>query len=123
ELLHGLLADDSVARVTVLGRRAPAEAHPKLQFQAVDFAALPKLAPVDECYIALGTTIKVAGSQQAFRAVDHDAVVNVAKAAKASRSRSRTIWAGSSRATTAPSPWQACRTPCCVASLRRKAGA
>src|SRR3954471_4783468 len=87
ELLRGLLADDSVARVTVLGRRAPAEAHPKLQFKAVDFGAVPKLAAVDECYIALGTTIKVAGSQQAFRAVDHDAVVNVAKAAKAAGAR------------------------------------
>jgi uncharacterized protein YbjT (DUF2867 family) len=87
ELLHGLLADDSVARDTVLGRRAPAESHPKLQFQAVDFAKLPKLAPIDECYVALGTTIKVAGSQQAFRAVDYDAVVNVAKAAKAAGAR------------------------------------
>jgi uncharacterized protein YbjT (DUF2867 family) len=38
---------------------------------------------VDEAFIALGTTIKVAGSQAAFRAVDFDAVVAVAKAAKA----------------------------------------
>ncbi|MEJ6022402.1 NAD(P)H-binding protein [Ramlibacter sp. PS4R-6] len=87
ELLRGLLADDSVARVIVLGRRAPAESHPKLEAMAVDFAQLPKLPKVDECYIALGTTIKVAGSQQAFRAVDYDAVVNVAKAAKAAGAR------------------------------------
>ncbi len=36
-----------------------------------------------EAFIALGTTIKVAGSQEAFRAIDFDAVLAVAKAAKA----------------------------------------
>ena len=41
---------------------------------------MPRL---DDAFIALGTTIKVAGSQEAFRAVDFDAVVAVAKAAKA----------------------------------------
>ena len=34
-------------------------------------------------YLALGTTIKVAGSQAAFRAVDHDANLAVAQAALA----------------------------------------
>jgi uncharacterized protein YbjT (DUF2867 family) len=37
---------------------------------------------VDECFITLGTTIKVAGSQAAFKAIDLDAVVAVAVAAK-----------------------------------------
>lgn len=37
----------------------------------------------DDVYIALGTTIKVAGSQQAFRAVDFDAVVALATSARA----------------------------------------
>jgi uncharacterized protein YbjT (DUF2867 family) len=83
EILRGLLADASVARVVALGRTAPPESHPKLEFIAVDFAALPRLPAVDECYIALGTTIKTAGSQRAFHAVDYDAVVNVAKAARA----------------------------------------
>ena len=48
----------------------------------VDFEALQPLAPVDEVYLALGTTIKVAGSQAAFRAVDLDANVAVARAAR-----------------------------------------
>src|SRR6476469_1193417 len=87
EILRGLLADDAVASVVTVGRRAPAEPHSKLQILAIDFAAVPALPRVDECYIALGTTIKVAGSQQAFRAVDHDAVVNVAKAARAAGAR------------------------------------
>ena len=41
-----------------------------------------KLPPVDDVFIALGTTIKVAGSSSAFRAVDFDAVVAVARAAR-----------------------------------------
>lgn len=83
EILRGLLADDAVSQVHALARKAQAESNPKLRTHVVDFAALPALPAVDECYIALGTTIKVAGSQAAFRAVDYDAVVNTAKAAKA----------------------------------------
>src|SRR5438045_6711271 len=83
ELLAGLLADDSVAAVHSLGRRALDVSHPKLTQHRTDFKALPALSGVDEAFIALGTTIKVAGSKEGFRAVDHDAVIAVAKAAKA----------------------------------------
>ncbi|ALN81292.1 hypothetical protein LA76x_3164 [Lysobacter antibioticus] len=60
-----------------------AELHPKLTAHVVDFAALPALPLADELYLALGTTIKVAGSQAAFRAVDYDANLAVATAALA----------------------------------------
>lgn len=83
EILAGLLADDGVATVHALVRRPIAQNHPKLNLLQVDFAALTALPAADECFIALGTTIKVAGSQQAFRAVDHDAVIAVARAAHA----------------------------------------
>jgi uncharacterized protein YbjT (DUF2867 family) len=91
DVLAGLLADDSVAAVHTLGRRDVPLRHPKLIQHKIDFKAastssgqaLPALPSVDEAFIALGTTIKVAGSQEAFRAVDHDAVIAVAKAAKA----------------------------------------
>lgn len=86
-ILQGLLADPSVASVHVLARRAPALEHPKLHVQAVDFAALPPLPAVDEAYLALGTTIKVAGSQAAFRAVDFEANLAVARAAQAAGAR------------------------------------
>jgi uncharacterized protein YbjT (DUF2867 family) len=82
-ILDGLLADSSVAVVHGLARRPLQESHPKLQVHAVDFAALPALPRVDEAYLALGTTIKVAGSQAAFRAVDFDANLAVARAAMA----------------------------------------
>ncbi len=58
----------------------------------VDFAQLsnPRAAPlpaVDDVFIALGTTIKVAGSQAAFRRVDFDHVVATARAARAAGAR------------------------------------
>jgi uncharacterized protein YbjT (DUF2867 family) len=83
EILEGLLADQTVAAVHSLGRRAPAIRHPKLTAHVVDLAALPSLPPADEVYLAVGTTIKIAGSQAAFRAVDHDANLAVATAALA----------------------------------------
>lgn len=83
ELLRGLLADPSVTAIHVLARRAPAASHPKLTAHTVDFRALPVLPPVDEVFLALGTTIKAAGSREAFRAVDFDANFAVAKAALA----------------------------------------
>lgn len=48
-----------------------------------DFAALPPLPPALVAASALGTTIRVAGSQAAFRAVDHGAVLAFARAAQA----------------------------------------
>ncbi len=84
ELLRGLLADAGVATVHALVRRPLADTHPKLVVQVVDFAALPPLPAAEEVYLALGTTIRVAGSQAAFRAVDFDANLAVAEAARSS---------------------------------------
>lgn len=67
----------------MLARRALPLRHPRLTVHTVDFAALPPLSHVDEAYLALGTTIRVAGSQTAFRAVDFDANLAVARAARA----------------------------------------
>lgn len=86
-ILDGLLADPSVTAVHALGRRAGSVSHPKLTWQVVDFTALPALPRVDEVYLALGTTIKTAGSQAAFRAVDFDANLAVARAACAAGAR------------------------------------
>ena len=85
-LLARLLADPAYCRVTVLARRALAgqRADAKLDWREVDFSRLPDPFPaVDDVYIALGTTIGVAGSEAAFRRVDFDAVVDVARAARA----------------------------------------
>ena len=84
EILATLLADEAYAAVHSVARRALATIHPKLSCHLVDFAALPALPAVDDVFIALGTTIKVAGSRQAFHAVDFDAVLAVAAAARSS---------------------------------------
>lgn len=84
EVLAALLADETYSAVHCVGRRAPPVSHPRLTCHTVDFGALPALPHVDDVYIALGTTIKVAGSQAAFRAVDYEAVVAVAQAARSS---------------------------------------
>ena len=84
ELLKLLLADPRYGQVHTVGRRAPALAHAKLTVHVVDMANALQLAAlpgVDDVYCALGTTIKVAGSKAAFKAIDLDAVEAVAKAA------------------------------------------
>ena len=81
-VLARLLADKSYSAVHVVGRRAPDQQHPKLIVHVVKSFSDIKLPPVDDVFIALGTTIKVAGGASAFRAVDFDAVVAVARAAR-----------------------------------------
>ena len=84
EILSALLADKTVAAVHCVGRRASGVTHPKLTSHVVELNALPTLPQVDECFIALGTTIKLAGSSAAFQAIDLHAVVAVASAALSS---------------------------------------
>lgn len=83
EILGLLLADASIAQVHTLGRKPPPQQHAKLLHHASDLRQIPPLPPLQRIYIALGTTIKVAGSQEAFRAIDHDAVLAVARAGRA----------------------------------------
>ncbi len=85
-VLAGLLVDEAYSTIHCVGRRAPRQQHPKLIGHVCDLMApaLPDtVVNVDDVFIALGTTIKVAGSQSAFRAVDFDAVLAVAEAARA----------------------------------------
>ncbi|MFY0573803.1 oxidoreductase [Cystobacter fuscus] len=84
-LLDSLLADSRYREVHSLGRRALPRQHPKLVQHTVDFARLggEALPAAQDAFCCLGTTIKKAGSQEAFRAVDHDAVLAFAQAARA----------------------------------------
>lgn len=63
--------------------RRPLPAGSRQAVQVVDFEHLPALPSAGSAYCCLGTTIKVAGSQQAFRAVDQTAVLAFARAARA----------------------------------------
>lgn len=90
ELLPLLQRSPRYGQVHVLARRPLSDAapDPKTQVHLVDFTKLPPALPrADDAYIALGTTIKVAGSEAAFRQVDFDFVLNTARAAKAAGAR------------------------------------
>jgi len=66
-----------------VGRRTTPARHEKLEQRIVDLGALEAVADLplaDDVFCCLGTTIKQAGSQAAFRRVDHDFVVGLARA-------------------------------------------
>ncbi len=72
-LLDVLLADDTWNRVIAPGRRPLDRQHAKLEAPVVDFDHLDDheaLFDVDDVFCCLGTTIKKAGSKDAFRKVD-----------------------------------------------------
>ncbi|MBB1592975.1 oxidoreductase [Achromobacter sp. UMC46] len=78
------LADPRVAEVVSLARRA-LPAHAKLQTPEADFEHLPQDADwwrADAVICTLGTTLRAAGSEAAFRKVDHDYPVAVARLAR-----------------------------------------
>lgn len=83
ELTQLLLAQAPPPRLHALVRRVPEAADARVHWLPVDFAQLPPLPAADEAWCCLGTTLKVAGSQAAFRAVDVDAVLAFAQAARA----------------------------------------
>ncbi len=83
-LLDRLLNEPTVARVLAPSRR-PLAAHPHLENPVGELTALlPQLSGnVDIAFCCLGATIKQAGSEEAFRAVDHDLVLAFAERARA----------------------------------------
>lgn len=83
-----ILLDSGRQPVHLLLRRPPAEPLPAGACALiVDYANLPPLPAAEEACCALGTTLSQAGSKAAFRAVDHDAVLAFARAARAAGAR------------------------------------
>ncbi|WP_242616845.1 NAD(P)H-binding protein [Rivibacter subsaxonicus] len=84
ELLRLLAADSRYAEVHVLARR-PLTDQPVVRKMSVEIGPLAGASSVpaaDDVYLALGTTIRAAGSQEAFRRVDLDLVVHLARLAR-----------------------------------------
>lgn len=84
--LHQLLASTDVSRVIAIGRRNLPDENQKLTSRVADLGNPQSLLVqvpdgITVAISALGTTMKQAGSKEAFRAVDHDAVLNFANAA------------------------------------------
>jgi uncharacterized protein YbjT (DUF2867 family) len=68
--------------LTAVSRKPLRDLPSKAENLVVDFEQVWKLPPAHSIFCALGTTIKTAGSQAAFRKVDFDYVVAAAKAAR-----------------------------------------
>ncbi|WDS38177.1 NAD-dependent dehydratase [Pseudoxanthomonas sp.] len=83
-VLSQLLVEDTVERVVAPTRRSLETVHAKLLNPVVDFDALPvdqDWWKADSVICTLGTTMKQAGSREAFARVDHDYPLAVARLA------------------------------------------
>jgi len=82
-VLELLLADATWDHLVTVGRRTASRRHDKLEQRILDLAALDAVADLphaDDVFCCLGTTIRQAGSQAAFRRVDYEFVVALARA-------------------------------------------
>jgi uncharacterized protein YbjT (DUF2867 family) len=89
-VLDALLEAPDVSRVLAVSRRPLGREHPRLANRIVQFGRLEeqlKGASCDVAFCCLGTTLRKAGSQEQFRAVDVDCVIAFARAAKAANAR------------------------------------
>lgn len=86
ELVRLLLADDTYATVVTVGRRKMDLSHIKLQQEVVDFDQLDQYTDIfkgDAVFCCLGTTMKKAGSEAAFRKIDYEIPMQIGQLAKA----------------------------------------
>ena len=89
-VLKELLSEPTWQRVTVLARKPAPLENPKLTWHVTDFADLATWKPhvaVTDLFDCMGTTIKQAGSQEAFRKADLEIPLMLAKAARAAGAR------------------------------------
>ncbi len=83
-VLNYLLDDKNYSRIFVLSRRILPLSHPKLEVEVIYFDALNEQVDHvrgDHIFCCLGTTIKKAGSPEAFRRVDFTYPVEIARLA------------------------------------------
>lgn len=81
-LLLLLLQDDSYTEIVSFGRRALDIEHPRLISRTISFSNLGEYQewlPKSDVFCCLGTTIKTAGSREAFRLVDHTYPLEIAR--------------------------------------------
>nr|MBP3724690.1 NAD(P)H-binding protein [Campylobacter sp.] len=80
EILNELLRDESYDEITIWVRKDSGISHPKLQTKIINFDEISQIEPkyFDEIFCALGTTMKQAGSKEAFLKVDVEYVEQTA---------------------------------------------
>jgi len=80
--LRRLLVHQAYDKVISIGRGPIKASHPKLIHYEVDMSSpdnYKHLMRGDDLFIAMGTTMKKAGSKEAFYEVDHNLIFNIAK--------------------------------------------
>jgi uncharacterized protein YbjT (DUF2867 family) len=88
--LDALLDSTDISRVYAITRRPLGREHPRLANRIVQFEQIESQLKGLTCHAALcslGTTMRQAGSEQAFRQVDFDAVLAFARTAKAAQAQ------------------------------------
>jgi uncharacterized protein YbjT (DUF2867 family) len=88
--LEALLDSSDVSRVFAVTRRPLGREHPRLANRIVQFEQIESQLKGLTCQVALcclGTTLREAGSEQALRQVDVDAVLAFARTAKAAQAQ------------------------------------
>lgn len=85
QLLQQLVTDDYYQVVKAVTRKPIALKHPKLVNIVSDFEYLNNISAqlkADDVYCCLGTTIKQAGTKEAFKKVDYDYPLEIGRLAK-----------------------------------------
>jgi uncharacterized protein YbjT (DUF2867 family) len=88
--LDALLEAPDIARVFAVTRRPLGREHPRLANRIVQFENIETQLKGLTCHVAvccLGTTIRQAGSQEAFQRIDKDYVLAFARTAKAAQAQ------------------------------------
>ena len=78
-LLNLLLESPEYSSVIAYVRKSSGLTHPKLKEIVVDWETLQEPVAAEDVFCCLGTTIKKAGSQEAFRRVDYDYPLQLAQ--------------------------------------------
>ena len=93
-LVEQLLKSDDYSSITALVRKQSFDLSPRLNEKVFDFKdekSFTHIEPHQNVFCCLGTTIKKAGSKEAFRFVDYELPVRIAKQAELNKAESFSI--------------------------------
>lgn len=88
QLVDILLESEHYQKVVIFVKRESGKSHPKLEQHIINFDApetYQHLVKGDDLFCTIGTTIKKAGSQSAFRKVDYEYPIAFSKIAKTNK--------------------------------------
>jgi uncharacterized protein YbjT (DUF2867 family) len=94
-LIKKLLLDNDITQIISIARKSTGLQNPKLKEIFIsDLSEMPQHQAElsgDIYFCCLGTTIKDAGSQANFKKIDHDAIINFGKIAKAHNAQAMVV--------------------------------